>query len=287
MQEVQRAGTRASPSKDQSRASLLPSIRPALQLPSQGRAGTNLGAAGGDGAGGHCHPLLVVADTAGTAVGHRAAQGAAGGLRAGTQRDAGDVPGAVTGAQLAGEIDVEGSAGGDAAAGEALHLAVALQVGRAGAGLGARGTAGTGGGGGCPLLRVPLGARRAGAGLTGGFWGRRAEQEAGEGQAKGAGEGHGSGGKKGEMGAGGTTGHIEASGSGLVLHGLKPRGCSPISLAGVWSTHSCLPPAGFALNQNLSSPKAHPGSTTVSSTLGCSESCRMGTAEPSPHCSTR
>lgn len=178
------------------RPSLLPCSRPALQLPSLGRAGADLGAAGGDGAGGHCHPLLVVADAAGTAVGHRAAHGEAGGGQAGAQRLAGDVPGGLAGAQLAGEVDVEGAAGGDAAAGEALHLAVALQVGRAGAGQGARGTAATCGGGGCPL-RVALGARGAGAGVTGGFGGRGAEQEAGERQAKSGGEGHGSGGKRG------------------------------------------------------------------------------------------
>lgn len=121
-----------------------------------------MGSAGGDAAGGHCHLLLVIADTAGTAIGHRAAQGTAGGGRGGTQRGAGDVPEGVAGAQLAGKVDVEGAAGGDAAQGEALHLAVALQVGRAGAGLGTRGTAAAGSGGGCALgvpLGVPLGAR--------------------------------------------------------------------------------------------------------------------------------
>lgn len=101
----------------------------------------------------------------------------AGGGQAGAQRDAGDVPAGLAGAELAGKIDVEGAAGGDAAAGEALHLAVARQVRGAGAGWGARGAAGPGGG---RLLHVPLGARGAGAGVTRGFRGRGAEQEAGE-----------------------------------------------------------------------------------------------------------
>lgn len=190
------AGTsRASPAG--SRASLLTRSIPALQLPPEGRAGADLGPAGGDGSGQHGHLILVIADTAGTAIGQRAAQGTAGGLRAGTLRLTGDVPGGLAAAQCAGKVDVEGVTGGDQA-GEALQLAVAVQVRWAGAGQGTRGTAATSSGGGC-ALQVPLGAWGAAAGVTAGFWGRAVEQEAGEPRLeKGAGESHGSGGKKGK-----------------------------------------------------------------------------------------
>lgn len=159
----------------------------ALQLSPLRRAGTELGAPGDHGASRHCHLLLVIADTAGTAVSHRAAYGLAGGGHRGAVRGAGDVPAGLAGAQLAGKVDVEGEASGDTVVSEALYLTVIRQVGGAGAGRGAGWAAAPRGG---------LRAGGAGAGVTDGCRGSTPEQEAAQPQAECTGRSHAAGEKK-------------------------------------------------------------------------------------------
>lgn len=161
------------------RGSLLALSAAAPQLAPLGGTGANLGAPGGAGAGRHRHLLLVVADAAGAAVGHGAAHSLAGGGHGGALRGTGDVPARAAGAELAGKVNVEGAAGRDVAAGEALHLTVALQVVGTGAGWGTGRAAAPRSCSGRPL-QVPLRAWGAGAGVACGFWGSAAEQEAGE-----------------------------------------------------------------------------------------------------------
>lgn len=265
------AAPSSCPGPAERRGSLLALAPAALQPATLGGAGANPGAPLGDGAGGYRHLLLIIADAAWAAVGHGAAHGLAGGGQAGAQRDAGDVPTGLAGAQLAGKVDVEGAAGGDVAAGEALHLTVGLQVRGAGTGWGARGAAAPSRGGGRPL-RVPLGAREAGAGVARGFRGRAAEQEAGERQAEGASESHAAGERKGDTGTGVTPVMGTANPQDLdpSPRGVKRAGCGRLSLtcplAIVLVICSLLGPGLFALKHSVLCPKAHPSFMEVSST---------------------
>lgn len=190
-----RAPLSPCPQPAEGTGSLLALSAAALQLAPLRGTGANLGAPGGDSASRHRHLLLIIADAAGAAVGHRAAHSLAGGGYRGALRGTADVPTGATGAELAGKVNVEGAAGGNAAAGEALHLTVALQVGGTGAGFGARRTAAPSSCSG-RLLQVLLRAWGAGAGVARGFWGSAAEQEAGERQTKHTTESHASGERK-------------------------------------------------------------------------------------------